>query len=704
MQSIKYCHFSSTTTKHLLTACPNRSYSNGSTDWRSKYNEVADMLAETRAELDEFHASSKELEDELIKEIDRTEKAQQDLKLKVARTETEREDWKSKFMSLQTTHNTTTTSLQRELDKLRQEYQKIKVQLRELEMGNDDLERNERAVSSSLADIEAKYSRALEEKILLEHELLDKANLEEDTQRLRDELRDANVEISILKDQLASSIQSSRAPSIISEPESASLGSASIFTTPISQPITPSDDLLKTPPPPDMQLSDLSPCDESPANATPTRHRTNSANGQSAILKRAGFKAPASARPSNSSSPSGIARSSTLPTLSPSRIPPRTPVLRPHIPPIVTRNISSSTMSSSTTSATASKSKGVQMVTEMRARVRILEQKIHTRVPRIRMGSINGKSNANAAATQTVSAHPSSSASTFSPTASTAISMMRSTSLRNRGALDDRTIKPPPGRRSVELDIKATRTPVSDTSGWVLIMEDSPSPVKEERRRTTSPPAPTSFRLGASTAVPSPPVQADKSASMYKSTMNTGMRRPQSRLSAASASTTATTSSIPTPSSRPSTPTFLPVPSAGLYAYSSTAGMTGLKRSTGPNSGAYMQPKRASLGTTPSPPSDDESHMRERPIKYSHRHDGFKGLPQLPSLQSNITLRAPSSKLPASSVLSKSRIGRPGGGTARRGSDASSPLPDMDFSELSTGSSDGSGRLRAASAYDRHGY
>lgn len=52
------------------------------------------MLAETRAELDEFHASSKELEDELIKEIDRTEKAQQDLKVKVARTESEREEWK----------------------------------------------------------------------------------------------------------------------------------------------------------------------------------------------------------------------------------------------------------------------------------------------------------------------------------------------------------------------------------------------------------------------------------------------------------------------------------------------------------------------------------------------------------------------------------------------------------------------------------
>lgn len=95
----------------------------------------------------------------------------------------------SKFMSLQTTHNTTTTSLQRELDTVRKDYQQVKIQLRELEMGNDDLERNERAISSSLADIEQKYSRVLEEKILLEHELLDKANVEEEYQRLKDELR-----------------------------------------------------------------------------------------------------------------------------------------------------------------------------------------------------------------------------------------------------------------------------------------------------------------------------------------------------------------------------------------------------------------------------------------------------------------------------------------------------------------------------------
>jgi nuclear distribution protein NudE len=55
------------------------------------------MLAETRAELDEFHSSSKELEEELIKEIDRTEKAQQDLTVKVSRTEIERDEWKVCF-------------------------------------------------------------------------------------------------------------------------------------------------------------------------------------------------------------------------------------------------------------------------------------------------------------------------------------------------------------------------------------------------------------------------------------------------------------------------------------------------------------------------------------------------------------------------------------------------------------------------------
>lgn len=191
-----------------------------STDWEAKFrdseakrHELEALLDDTRLELDEFQTSSRELEEELEKDLERSEKAKLELENKVAKIEGEKDDWKvrifilpvssrslililssschiqSKFMSLQTTYNTTTASLQRELDTLRQDHQKIKVQLRELEMGNDDLERNERAISSSLADTEQKYARVLEEKILLEHELLDKATLEEETQRLKDELR-----------------------------------------------------------------------------------------------------------------------------------------------------------------------------------------------------------------------------------------------------------------------------------------------------------------------------------------------------------------------------------------------------------------------------------------------------------------------------------------------------------------------------------
>jgi nuclear distribution protein NudE len=52
------------------------------------------MLTETRAELDEFQQSSKELEEELEAELERTEKAQKDLLVKASKAENERDEWK----------------------------------------------------------------------------------------------------------------------------------------------------------------------------------------------------------------------------------------------------------------------------------------------------------------------------------------------------------------------------------------------------------------------------------------------------------------------------------------------------------------------------------------------------------------------------------------------------------------------------------
>ncbi|KAL0072086.1 NADH:ubiquinone oxidoreductase [Marasmius tenuissimus] len=592
--------------------------------------QVAEMLAETRAELDEFHTASKELEAELENELQRTEKAQQDLKVKAARAETEKDEWKSKFMSLQTTHNSTTTSLQRELDKLRQEHQKLKVQFRELEMGNDDLERTERAVSSSLADVEAKYSRALEEKILLEHELFDKANVEEQCQRLKDELRDANAEVSILKDQLAARVASSSQTSL----QSKSL---------------PSDEnLLSTPAPSDLQLSELESSDsstESPSTEEPeqeltprkptittttTTTTTPRSNGQSALLQRAGFQPGKSL--ATPPSGSGIPRSSTLPSLYSSS--PRSPVT-PSYRPNITRNPSTAS-NASTTSTTTAKSKGVQMVSEMRARVKNLEQKIHTRVPRLRLGSMTNR--------------PIVPASALSPTQSPA-----SRALLARSSIE-KTVsrRSNDSKRSTDGESEKDKKDSGESSGWVLIMEDSPSPPRDRR----------SSRSTSSSTSPTP----DSSKSLLFQSTAGGLRRPQSRLSGGS---TTTASSIPTPTSRPATPTLLPLPSGGFH---------GAKRSTGPGSSSYLtQPKRTSLGSSTSAAM---SSPRERPLTMPPvgRTSPTKALPRLPAGHENVTIRSSSARAAPSSsssisALAQSKFGRPSSGARRRSSEAPSRDP-----------------------------
>lgn len=63
-------------------------------DWRQKYLDLVETLAETRADLEEFQQSSKELEEEMTLELERTERAQQELKTKAARLESERDEWK----------------------------------------------------------------------------------------------------------------------------------------------------------------------------------------------------------------------------------------------------------------------------------------------------------------------------------------------------------------------------------------------------------------------------------------------------------------------------------------------------------------------------------------------------------------------------------------------------------------------------------
>ena len=575
-------------------------------------------------------------------------------------------------MTLQTTHNTTAASLQRELDTLRQEHQVLKIQLRELEMGNDDLERNERAVSSSLADVEAKYSRTLEEKILLEHELLTKANLEEESQRLKDELRgekhlaaflhwlnvcssDANVEISILKDQLAAQA-------------SAAAPTSAAVVRPLDPPPVPrrypsSDENLLRTTPPDMQLSDLVQDSDDLLSVLETPRRPPSKT--TTLLPFKPNKSNA-AQPKIANTPA-LPRSNTLPSTQLALPSPRLSATRALV------GLGSSSNTTAGSVVIASKSKGVQMVSEMRARVRNLEQKIHTRVPRLRMGSLTGRPNANALAQSSIPSPSSISSSSSKAPA--------------KSSLDGRSSRSSLLRQSFDIESDRRKSPAFDTSGWVLIMEDS-SPeqdsISKARRRPSSPTTRGAFRPAASTSSALPKLRNtnNKSNILAQSTMNPAARRPQSRLSVASTATAS--SSVHTPSSRPSTPTFLPLPTSGSYS----SGLVGLKRSTGPGSTPYAQAKRSSLGSqspVPPMPALDGIIGRERPLtmppapirpspssrstisRTSKSESDFedKALPTLP-LHANVTIR-PSSKLSAvNPLLSQSRIGRPSSSSGRR--------------------------------------
>jgi hypothetical protein len=483
---------------------------------------------------------------------------------------------------------------------------------------------------------------------------------------------DSNTEVSVLKDQLAASqTRASRhAPN----------ASLSSLTPPEDSPVVTharkslEDDLLRTQPPSDLDLPDFTPESNAPRSISEvprpsTSSATDSEAGQSALLQRAGFSLPRH-KITSSQSPTSLSRSTTLPSLStPSRMLPRSTVNRS----TSQQTACSSTPSTTTggTATTTSKNRGVQMVSEMRAKVRNLEQKIHTRVPRLRMGS-------------TSRPNP--------PTIPSSNS--KPTSLSGSGQSAHIKFPESSSRRNTDND-ENPRTPAGNSSGWVLIMEDSPSPVRQkdrEHRRTSSPPSATNFRTFASLASSSQSSPLSTPDVPSQNAQSSGSRRPQSRLSTStegrsSISTTATVSSIPTPVSRPATPTFMPLPSAGLYAHSSTAGATGLKRPSGPGfGGAFF--KRSSLGAD-SP--TDAGFLSES--GFSHREISTTSTPpskkessggKLPSqLHSNVTVRS-HSKLPtpaAPNSLAQSRIGRPNfSASGRRSVGAASDVSDVESS------------------------
>ena len=197
--------------------------------YKSQYEQL-------EAELADFQASSKELEAELEKDVEAAERRERQLQEKVESLGFEVEEWKVSWAKLratglQTEHcqytgsyglylmfeqskykqskaeaNTAQNTLQKEITTLRDTNRTLQLRLRDIEVSNDDFERQARNTTSSLEDLESKYNVSIERGVMAEEEIKtgeqEREALRIETQRLRDELSDLRIEAEIRQDKL----------------------------------------------------------------------------------------------------------------------------------------------------------------------------------------------------------------------------------------------------------------------------------------------------------------------------------------------------------------------------------------------------------------------------------------------------------------------------------------------------------------------
>ncbi|KAK2846340.1 hypothetical protein FQN49_005823 [Arthroderma sp. PD_2] len=158
------------------------------------------------AELSDFQSSSRELEAELEKDIEASEKRERKLKEKVESLGYEAEEWKTKYKQAKVEANSVQNTLQKEITTLRDSNRTLQLKLRDIEVANDDYERQARNTTSSLEDVESKYNVSIERGVLLEEEIKngeqERETLRIREQRLRDELADLKVETHITQEKL----------------------------------------------------------------------------------------------------------------------------------------------------------------------------------------------------------------------------------------------------------------------------------------------------------------------------------------------------------------------------------------------------------------------------------------------------------------------------------------------------------------------
>ena len=276
-------------------------------------------------DLADFQASSKELEEQLEKDVDTAEKNERKLKEQVEKLGFEVSEWKSKHQQSKTEANSAQNRLESEIKGLREENRGLKGRLRDIEVANDDYERQARNTTSSLEDLESKLNVAIERGVLLEDEMKvgeqEREALRIETQRLRDELGDLKIESEITLEKLR------LADGTIARLRSRKPSPLAVETLRTRSPagseasgITPSSPTMSTPPSKSASVSDAltppsPPLSDTPANAklepkTPMPPKRRSLLPEAGVTPRAGLYGPR-ARPMGHSRGPSIASTAT---------------------------------------------------------------------------------------------------------------------------------------------------------------------------------------------------------------------------------------------------------------------------------------------------------------------------------------------------------------------------------------------------------
>lgn len=177
----------------------------------------------------------------------------------------------TKYKQSKTEASNAQSKLQKEITSLRDAYRTLQLKLRDIEVANDDFERQARNTTSSLEDLESKHNVAIERAVMMEEEIKigeqERENLRIETQRLRDELSDLKIEAEIMQDKLRK--QSERAiPPLSMDLLAASspmrgsprsdVSSPMITTPPDTKSVSTVDTVSETPTPPSPPMSEAS--------------------------------------------------------------------------------------------------------------------------------------------------------------------------------------------------------------------------------------------------------------------------------------------------------------------------------------------------------------------------------------------------------------------------------------------------------------